>query len=108
MTDESTVTRNAEASRYEIHVGDVLAGFTEYKERDGEILFTHTEVDPAYKGKGLAPILAGQALTDAAGTGATIVPYCAYIARYLERNDVEGAEVRWPQLPNDPTEASGD
>ncbi|MGO2747257.1 GNAT family N-acetyltransferase [Microbacterium sp.] len=99
MTDEPTVTRNAETSRYEIHVGDVLAGFAEYKERDGEILFTHTEVDPAFQGKGLAPILAGQALADATATGASIVPYCPYIARYLKRNDVEGAKIRWPELP---------
>lgn len=106
MTDEPTVTRNTENSRYEIHVGDVLAGFAEYKERSGEILFTHTEVDPAFQGKGLAPVLASGALADAVASGATIVPYCPYIARYLKRNDVEGATVRWPQLPDDPTEAT--
>jgi len=108
MTDESEVTRNAEASRYEIHVGDVLAGFAEYKERDREILFTHTEVDPAFQGMGLAPILAGRALADAAASGVTIVPYCPYIARYLKRNEVEGAKIRWPQLPVDPTEFGAD
>jgi predicted GNAT family acetyltransferase len=52
MTDEPTVTRNDETSRYEIRLGEVLAGFAEYKERDGEILFVHTEVDPAFQGKG--------------------------------------------------------
>ena len=102
MTDEPTVTRNAENSRYEIHLGDTLAGFAEYKERPGEMLFTHTEVDPAFQGKGLAPVLAAQALADAVGSGATIVPYCPYIARYLKRNEVEGASIRWPQLPDDP------
>lgn len=102
MTDEPTVTRNAEQARYEIHVGDVLAGFAEYKERDGEILFVHTEVDPAFQGKGLAPVLAGHALMDAAASGRIIVPYCPYIARYLKRNKVEGAQIRWPQLPDDP------
>lgn len=102
MADEPTVTRNAEHARYEIHLGDVLAGFAEYKERDDEILFVHTEVDPAFQGKGLAPILAGQALADAAANGRIIVPYCPYIARHLRRNTVEGAQVRWPQLPDDP------
>ncbi|MGP6170507.1 GNAT family N-acetyltransferase [Microbacterium sp. A196] len=102
MTDETTVTRNAELSRYEIRTGDVLAGFAEYKERDDEILFTHTEVDPAFQGMGLAPVLAREALADAAATGKTLVPYCPYIARYLKRNQVEGAEIRWPQLPDDP------
>jgi len=105
MTDEPTVTRNTESSRYEIHVGEVLAGFAEYKERPGEILFTHTEVDPAFQGKGLAPVLASQALADAAASGVTIVPYCPYIARYLKRNEVADANIRWPQLPTDPTDA---
>lgn len=102
MTDEPTVTRNDEASRYEIRLGETLAGFAEFKERQGEILFTHTEVDPAFQGKGLAPVLASQALADAAASDVTIVPYCPYIARYLKRNDVEGANIRWPQLPDDP------
>jgi len=108
MTDDPTVTHNAEASRYEIHLGDTLAGFADYRERDGEIHFTHTEVDPAFQGKGLAPVLVSHALADAAASGATIVPYCQYVARYLERNEVEGAKVRWPQLPDDPAEAKSE
>jgi|SRR5690606_14764481 predicted GNAT family acetyltransferase len=101
MTDEPTVTREAEHSRYEIRLGDVLAGFAEYKERGDEILFVHTEVDPAFQGKGLAPVLASEALKDAVAQGKTIVPYCPYIARYLKRNEVEGAEIRWPQVPGE-------
>lgn len=106
MTDAPTVTRHDDASRYEIHIGDTLAGFAEVRHRDGEVHFTHTEVDPAFEGKGLASILAGEALADAAASGATIVPYCPFIARYLKRNDVAGASVRWPQLPDDPTDAT--
>lgn len=106
MTDDPTVTRNDEASRYEIHVGETLAGFAEVKRQGGEVLFTHTEVDPAFQGKGLAPILAGQALADVAASGDTIVPYCPYIARYLKRNEVAGANTRWPQLPDDPVDAT--
>ncbi|WP_300267480.1 GNAT family N-acetyltransferase [Microbacterium sp.] len=106
MTDAPTVTRNDEAARYEIHVGETLAGFAEIRLRDGEVQFTHTEVDPAFQGKGLASILAGEALADAAASGATIVPYCAYIASFLKRNEVAGANVRWPQLPDDPTDAT--
>lgn len=106
MTDAPTVTRNDEASRYEIHIGDTLAGFAEFALREGEILFTHTEVDPAFQGKGLASILAGEALADAVASADTIVPYCPYIARFLKRNEVAGAKVRWPQLPTDPADAT--
>lgn len=107
MTDDTTVTRNDEASRYEIRVGDVLAGFAEFTQRPGEILFTHTEVDPAFQGKGLASILAAGALADAAASDDTIVPYCPYISKYLKSHEVDGAEIRWPQLPSDPTDATG-
>lgn len=107
MTDDTTVSRNDEASRYEIRVGDVLAGFAKFDQRTGEIRFVHTEVDPAFQGKGLASILAAGALADAAASGDTIVPYCPYIAKYLKSHEVEGAEIRWPQLPTDPTDAVG-
>ncbi|MCS3843464.1 GNAT family N-acetyltransferase [Microbacterium sp. AK031] len=107
MTDDTTVTRNDEASRYEIRVGDTLAGFAKFDQRPGEIRFIHTEVDPAFQGKGLASILAADALADAAASGDTIVPYCPYIAKYLKTHEVDGAEIRWPQLPTDPTDAVG-
>lgn len=106
MTLESEVTRNDETSRYEIHVGDTLAGFADFRLRTGEIQFIHTEVDPAFQGKGLASILASGALADAAASGDTIVPYCPYIAGYLKKHDVAGANIRWPQLPTDPADTA--
>ena len=107
MTDDTIVTRNDDASRYEIRVGDTLAGFAQFQQRPSEIRFIHTEVDPAFQGKGLAAILAADALADAAASADTIVPYCPYIAKYLKTHEVEGAEIRWPQLPTDPTDATG-
>ncbi|MBW8762786.1 MAG: N-acetyltransferase [Microbacterium sp.] len=98
MTD-TTVTRNDDASRYEITVGDVLAGFAEFDLRPGAIRFTHTEIDPAFQGRGLAGVLAKAALTDAASSGDAIVPLCPYIAKYLETHDIPGAEIRWPKAP---------
>jgi len=98
MTD-TTVTRNDDASRYEITVGDVLAGFAEFDLRSGAIRFTHTEIDPAFQGRGLAGILAKAALTDAAASGDAIVPLCPYIAKYLETHEIPGAEIRWPKRP---------
>jgi predicted GNAT family acetyltransferase len=98
---EIAVTRNDEASRYEIHSDGVLAGFAEYERREGEILFVHTEVDPAFQGNGLAGRLAADALADAAASGETIVPYCPYIAKYLTTHEVEGASIRWPKRPGE-------
>lgn len=95
MTDIS-VTRNDDASRYEIHSDGALAGFAEYEERHGAVRFTHTEVDPSFQGQGLAGKLAAYALADVAKSGEAIVPLCPYIAKYLETHEIEGAEIRWP------------
>lgn len=96
MTD-ITVTRNDDASRYEIRSDDTLAGYAEFERRPGEIRFTHTEVDPAFQDQGLAGRLAGEALADAAASGDAIVPLCTYIAKYLETHEIEGAEIRHPR-----------
>ncbi|MGB3373669.1 MAG: GNAT family N-acetyltransferase [Microbacterium sp.] len=92
-----TVSRNDEASRYEIHFDGTLAGFAEFDRRPGEFRFTHTEVDHAFQGRGLAQQLASEALADAAQTGDTIAPYCPYIARYLHKHPLTGVEVRFPK-----------
>ncbi len=96
---EIAVTLNEVESRYEITSDGALAGFAEIQRRPGLILFTHTEVDPAFQGQGLAAKLAAEALADAAGSGDTIVPYCPYIDKYLRTHDVPGATVRFPAEP---------
>ncbi|SJN46279.1 hypothetical protein FM104_14765 [Microbacterium esteraromaticum] len=90
-----TVSRNEDASRYEIHSDGTLAGFAEFERRPGEIRFTHTEIDHAFQGRGLAGELASEALAEAAASGDTIVPYCPFIAKYLTEHEIPGAEVRW-------------
>jgi len=105
MTD-ITVTRDDDASRYEIHSDETLAGFAEFELRPSAIRFIHTEIDPAFQGQGLAGILAERALTDAAASGDAIVPLCPYIAKYLTTHEIPGAEIRWPKRPGAaPTEA---
>lgn len=94
-----TVTRSDERSRYEIHTDGELAGFAEFQLRPGAIRFIHTEIDDAFQGQGLAGRLAREALTDAAASGQTIVPFCPYIARYLRTHEIAGAEIRWPRPP---------
>ncbi|KRA26054.1 acetyltransferase [Microbacterium sp. Root61] len=97
MSDVLTVTRNDEAGRYEIHVGEVLGGFTEFvPDARGRLVFPHTEVDPAFKGKGLASVLVSQAMTDVASRGETVVPQCPFVVRYLRENDVPGLTIDWP------------
>ena len=61
----TTVTENPERRRYEISVDGTLAGFTQF-EIDGDVAtMPHTEIDPGYKGQGLATTLIRGALDDA-------------------------------------------
>ncbi|MDF2492323.1 MAG: family N-acetyltransferase [Microbacterium sp.] len=100
MTDTDAtirVLRNDEAGRYEIRVDDEVAGFTQFRaDREGRLIFPHTEVDPAYAGQGLAGRLVGEAMADVAGRGETVVPRCPFVAKYLRGHDVDGLVIAWP------------
>lgn len=80
------VTDNIEQSRFEVHVGDTLAGFSEYKLHADHITFTHTEVDDAYEGEGLGSLLSRHVLDAARDAGLAVYPACPFIARYIKRH----------------------
>ena len=96
MADELTVTRNDEERRYEIHVGDELGGFLEFEPAGDRVELPHTEIDPAFKGKGLGSRLASEALSDLARRGGSVIPSCPFVAHYLREHDVPGLVVEWP------------
>jgi predicted GNAT family acetyltransferase len=97
----TTVTRNDKAHRYEVHVGEVLAGFTMFRiDPQGRAHFPHTEVDPAFRGRGLAQTVVAEAMADAARRGETVVPHCPVVTAYLQRNEVPGLTVEWPDVPH--------
>lgn len=91
----TTVTRNVERGRYEIHADGELAGFADIIPGEGSVAFTHTETLPDFAGQGMGLKLAEGAIADAVARGETIVPLCPFIRRYLERNDVPGADVHY-------------
>ncbi|MBB2913407.1 putative GNAT family acetyltransferase [Streptosporangium becharense] len=74
------------ASRFEILVDGGLAGFAEYRLRAGKIIFTHTEIDPAFEGRGLGSRLASGALDASRSAGRSVVPLCPFIAGYIRRH----------------------
>jgi predicted GNAT family acetyltransferase len=87
--DEPTTPRltdNPDAARYEAHVGADLAGFAAYRWRGERIVFTHTEVDPAFEGQGIGSALARFALDDVRSRGLIAVPLCPFISAYLRRH----------------------
>jgi predicted GNAT family acetyltransferase len=82
-----TVRDNPEADRFEVHVDDELAGFAEYRVHEGVIDLTHTEVDPKFKGQGLAGKLVQQALEEIRGRGLSVRPYCPYVNKFIAEHD---------------------
>ncbi|MCR2784663.1 MULTISPECIES: GNAT family N-acetyltransferase [unclassified Microbacterium] len=93
----TTVTRDDGDSRYEIRLGGVLAGYTEFEiDPRGRLRFIHTEIDPAFRGRGVASALLGEAMADVARRGEVVEPLCPFVAKYLRENEVAGLVVQWP------------
>jgi uncharacterized protein len=86
MTDIS-VTDNPDKQQYEATVEGTVAGFAQYEVKGGHIVFTHTEVDPAFEGKGVGSTLARVALDDVRARGEhDVVALCPFIAAWIERH----------------------
>lgn len=79
-------THDAGQHRYEIASDGELAGFVNYKLKGSEIELSHTEVLPAFSGKGVGGALAEGALADARKAGRKVVPSCSFIAGYLKKH----------------------
>jgi uncharacterized protein len=86
MSDDVDVVveRNPDQHRYEAWVDDALAGFAEYRLRGADTwVFTHTEVDDAYEGKGVASRLIRAALDDVRERGGSVVARCPFVSAYI-------------------------
>lgn len=80
------VADSPERERYEIRVGEELAGFTQYRLRRGLIAFVHTEVDDRFEGRGLGSQLITFALDDARARGLAVLPFCPFVNAYIQRH----------------------
>ena len=86
-TADPAVVNDTERHRYEIQADGRLAGVAEYRvRRDGTVVFTHTEIQPDFDGRGLGGELARAALDDVRQRGAGVVAQCPFIAGYIDRH----------------------
>jgi hypothetical protein len=83
MSEESSVSNNAEMQQYELRVGEeyALAG---YSLEGDTIRFTHTEVPEEMEGQGIASRLIRGALADVRRRGLKVVPLCAFVRHYMD------------------------
>ena len=83
---DAVVVNVPDAHRYELLLDGERIGELAYRQRKGRIAFTHTNVNPAYEGRGLGSRLAKAALADARLQGLAVVPLCPFIAWYIEQH----------------------
>jgi len=79
-------TISAENGRYTIAVEGRTVGHASFADRGDQRVFDHTEVDPAFGGRGLATLLVEDALDDAREAGRRIVPVCSMIGTVLRKH----------------------
>jgi predicted GNAT family acetyltransferase len=84
---EISTRDNADAGRFEILVGDEVAGFAEYSVAHGVATMPHTVVEEAYDGQGLGSRLARFALDSVRERGLEVRPLCPFIRSYIEQHE---------------------
>jgi uncharacterized protein len=92
------VRNNRAEYRYEVLADGELAGYTQYVLRRGRIAIVHTEVYEPYEGLGLGGRLAREALEDARARGLSVMPFCPFIADFIERHLDEYRDLVVPEM----------
>jgi predicted GNAT family acetyltransferase len=83
---EPRVVDNPSELRYELWVDDRLAGEIRYTRDEDVVTMVHTEIDPAFEGRGLGQTLVADALDDLRASGRRVQPLCPYVAKYIARH----------------------
>jgi uncharacterized protein len=83
---EVLVRDEPELNRYEARVGQELAGFADYHRQPGLVTVLHTEIDPAFEGRGVGSTLVRGLLDDIRRQEAKVLPVCPFVTSFLQRH----------------------
>lgn len=83
--NDISVVENPARSRFEAQLGEHLA-VADYRVEGDRMIFTHTEVPSAFRGRGIAEKLVLAGFQVARERNLKIVPLCSYVAVMLERH----------------------
>lgn len=84
--NELSIVDNPERRRFEARDGRRLAGWAEYEETAELIVFTHTNVNPEWEGKGVGSTLVRSVLDFAREQGMKVLPLCPFVRTWIERH----------------------
>ena len=79
------VLHNANARRFEFHLGEFMARL-DYRVEDRTMIISHTGVPPELANRGVGAKLVKAALEYARESGLAVVPRCSFAAAYIRRN----------------------
>lgn len=79
------VRDNSPRQRYELEVEGELA-FIDYRRNGRNVVMTHAQVPPAFRGGGIGSALVKGALALVRERGEKVVPLCPFVAHYLRRH----------------------
>ncbi len=94
MTDspQADVVVTKRDDRFALTVDGQPAGMITYRDNHDVRAMPHTEVDPAFQGRGLATVLITAALDQTRAEGLHVLPMCPAIAKYI-RTHAEYADL---------------
>ncbi len=84
--------------RYEALVEGTLAGWVEYRRMGRRLVAVHTEVLPAFGGRGISSALVRRVIADARAAGIRISPLCPLFQAHFQRHP-EDRDVLAPGRP---------
>jgi predicted GNAT family acetyltransferase len=82
---QSEVVERPEAGRFELDFPGGQA-FALYRSDGDRIVVTHTEVPPAFNGRGIGSLLAEGIFKIARASGRRVVPRCSFVASWAHRH----------------------
>ncbi len=96
-----------EMLRYEARTNGDLTGFVDYRWMGGRRVLLHTEVLPAFAGRGVGSALARHVLEEALASGTRVTVKCPFIRAYMQRDpayeSIATTAGPIPQPETDPT-----
>ena len=90
---------NRAQSRFEAVSDDTVVAFAEYRALRQRIVVVHTEVEPAFTGRGVGRRLVRWSLDDIRARGLKVTPICPFTAAFIERHPAYADMVNWGREP---------